>query len=162
MSGKLRLAKTKDSRTRKQPVKAVNVAEAEKLKQELKSQQKFTEYLLLKGYSTNTTKCYVKDAEIFIQWAERENVPIESVSYSDVLHYIQGRRNNVKQRTISINVNSIKHYFNFLSLTPILPTKTISPIFVRIPGFTLNTRFFMFFLALPSASSSVTSTVTFK
>jgi len=117
MSGKLRLAKTKDSRTRKQPVKAVNVAEAEKLKQELKSQQKFTEYLLLKGYSTNTTKCYVKDAEIFIQWAERENVPIESVSYSDVLHYIQGRRNNVKQRTISINVNSIKHYFNFLSLT---------------------------------------------
>ena len=117
MSGKIRLGKTRDSRTRKQAVTAVNVAEAESLLQELKNQQEFTQYLLLKGYSTSTTKRYVKDAEMFIKWAEKENVQIEQVSYSDVLHYIQGKRNNVKQRTISTNVNSIKHYFNFLSLT---------------------------------------------
>ncbi len=117
MSGKIRLGKTRDSRTRKQPVKTVNVAEAESLLQELKNQKEFTEYLLLKGYSTSTAKRYVKDVEIFITWAKKENVPIENVSYSDVLHYIQGKRNNVQQRTISTNVNSIKHYFNFLSLT---------------------------------------------
>ena len=117
MSGKIRLGKTRDSRTRKQEVKAVNVAEAENLLQELKNQKEFTRYLLLKGYSTSTTKRYVKDAEVFIKWAEKENVQIEQVSYSDVLHYIQGKRNHVKQRTVSTNVNSIKHYFNFLALT---------------------------------------------
>lgn len=117
MSGKIRLGKTKDSRTRKQAVKAVDVSAAEKLLQELKNQKEFINYLLLKGYSTTTTKRYVKDAEKFIEWAKKENVQIEQVSYSDVLHYIQGKRNVVKQRTLSINVNSIKHYFNFLAIT---------------------------------------------
>ena len=117
MSGKIRLGKTKDSRTRKQSVKAIDIKEVEALKNELIKQTKFAEYLLLKGYSTSTTKRYVKDAEKFIRWAEKENVPIENVSYSDVLHYIQGKRNNVKQRTVSTNINSIKHYFNFLAIT---------------------------------------------
>lgn len=113
----IKLGKTRDSRTRKQQVKAVNVAEAESLLDELKNQQEFTQYLLLKGYSTTTTKRYVKDAEVFIKWVEKENVQIEQVSYSDVLHYIQGKRNHVKQRTVSTNINSIKHYFNFLAIT---------------------------------------------
>lgn len=111
----IKLGKTKDSRTRKQPVKAVKIAEQEKLLNELKNQQEFTQYLLYKGYSTSTTKRYVKDAEMFIKWAAKENVQIEEVSYSDVLHYIQSKRNHVKQRTISTIVNSIKHYFNYLS-----------------------------------------------
>lgn len=113
----IKLGKTRDSRTRKQQVKAVEVAAVEKLLQELKNQQEFTAYLLHKGYSTSTTKRYVKDAEAFIKWAEKENVPIKGVSYSDVLHYIQGKRNHVKQRTISTIINSIKHYFNFLAIT---------------------------------------------
>lgn len=113
----IKLGKTRDSRTRKQPVKAINVAEAENLLQELKNQQEFTQYLLYKGYSTSTTKRYVKDVEMFIKWVEKENVQIEQVSYSDVLHYIQGKREHVKQRTISTTVNSIKHYFNFLAIT---------------------------------------------
>lgn len=111
----IKLGKTKDSRTRKQPVKAVNIAEQEKLLNELKNQQEFTQYLLYRGYSTSTTKRYVKDAEMFIKWAAKENVQIEEVSYSDVLHYIQSKRNHVKQRTISTTVNSLKHYYNYLS-----------------------------------------------
>lgn len=114
---KIRLAKTKDSRTRKRAAKTINVAEAEGLKQELKSQQEFTKYLLLKGYSTSTTKRYVRDAETFIKWAEKQNIPIENTGYADVLHYVQGKRNNVKQRTVSTNINSLKHYFNFLAIT---------------------------------------------
>lgn len=111
----MKLGKTKDSRTRKQPVKAVKIAEQEELLNELKNQQEFTQYLLYKGYSTSTTKRYVKDAEMFIKWAAKENVQIEEVSYSDVLHYIQSKRNHVKQRTISTTVNSLKHYYNYLS-----------------------------------------------
>lgn len=113
----IKLGKTRDSRTRKQPVKAINVAEAENLLQELKNQQEFTQYLLLKGYSTTTTRRYVRDVEIFIKWAEKENVQIKQISYSDVLHYIQSKREHVKQRTISTTINSIKHYFNFLAIT---------------------------------------------
>lgn len=113
----IKLGKTRDSRTRKQPVKAVNVAEQESLLEELKNQQEFTQYLLLKGYSTTTTRRYVRDVEMFIKWAEKENVQPEQASYSDVLHYIQSKRNHVKQRTISTTVNSIKHYFNFLAIT---------------------------------------------
>lgn len=113
----IKLGKTRDSRTRKQPVKAVDVKAVENLLQELKNQQEFTHYLLLKGYSTTTTKRYVRDVEMFIKWVEKENVQIEQISYSDVLHYIQGKREHVKQRTISTTVNSIKHYFNFLAIT---------------------------------------------
>jgi integrase/recombinase XerD len=113
----IKLGKSRDSRTRKQQVKGVSVTEQESLLQELKSQKEFTQYLLLKGYSTSTTKRYVRDTETFIKWAEKENVPIEQASYSDVLHYIQSKRKQVKQRTISTNVNSIKHYFNFLAVT---------------------------------------------
>ena len=117
MSGKIRLGKTRDSRSRaaRQPV--IKVTEQEELLQELKNQKEFAQYLLFKGYSTSTTKRYVKDAVKFIEWAEKENVQIEQVSYSDVLHYIQGKRNHVKQRTVSTNINSIKHYFNFLAVT---------------------------------------------
>ena len=113
----IRLGKTRDSRTRKQQVKAVNVEEVESLLEELKNQKEFTQYLLLKGYSPSTAKRYVKDAVKFIEWAEKENVQIEQVSYSDVLHYIQGKRGKIKQASIGKAINSIKHYFNFLAIT---------------------------------------------
>jgi len=114
---KPRLGKTKDSRTRGRKKAKENQDKIQQLKEELKKQKEFTDYLLMKGYSTSTTRRYVKDVEMFIQWVEKENIPIENVSYPDVLHYIQGKRNAIKQRTISSNVNSIKHYFNFLSIT---------------------------------------------
>lgn len=113
----MKLGKTRDSRTRRQPAKPVNVAEAEQLKAELQSQREFAQYLLLKGYSTSTTRRYAKDADMFIKWALHENIPLEQASYADVLHYIQGKRSTVKQRTVSSHLNSLKHYFNFLSLT---------------------------------------------
>jgi len=74
----------------------------------------FTNYLLSKGYSSGTAKTYAKDAAYFTAWAEKENVPIGAVNYADVLHYIQIKKISVKQSTISIIVNSLKHYFNYL------------------------------------------------
>ena len=116
MSGKIRLGKTKDSRTRgkAKPQQADAVLE---LQQELKEQSEFTNYLLIKGYGTATIKSFIRDVGYFTQWLEKENVPLEQVSYADVLHYIQSKRLKVKQRTISIRVNSLKHYFNFLATT---------------------------------------------
>ena len=128
MSGKIRLGKTRDSRTRKQQVKAVNITEQENLLQELKDQKEFVEYLLLKGYSLSTIERYVKDSLKFTQWTTQENIPIEQVSYSDVLYYIQNKRGKIKQASISKTVNSIKHYYNYLQLKEIVkdnPTQQI-------------------------------------
>ena len=117
MSSKIRLGKTKDSRTRKQKVKAVDILAAQALKIELSAQKNFVDYLLLKGYSTSTTKRYVTDSENFLKWIENENIEITQVNYSDILHYIQGKRRKIQQRTISLNIISLKHYFNFLAIT---------------------------------------------
>jgi integrase/recombinase XerD len=114
---KIKLGKTRDSRSRRKAVKPINIEEVEQLKAELIKQTKFAAYLLHKGYGINTTQRYVKDVETFINWAEQKNIPIEQTSYNDVLHYIQIKRKQVKQRTISIYINSIKHYFNYLAIT---------------------------------------------
>jgi integrase/recombinase XerD len=80
----------------------------------LNQQESFRAYLQLKGYSISTIKRYIKDVETFKKWAERENVEIEQVNYSDVLHYIQNKGKEIKQSTISKIVNSLKHYYNHL------------------------------------------------
>lgn len=116
MSGKIKLGKTRDSRTRRK-AKTQDAEAVLKLQQELKEQTEFTNYLLMKGFSTSTVQRFVKDTDYFLKWAEKENVPIENASYADVLHFIQGKRDKVKQRTISIQINSLKHYFNFLATT---------------------------------------------
>ncbi|PHR42892.1 MAG: hypothetical protein COA32_17065 [Fluviicola sp.] len=114
MSGKRRLGKTKDSRTRKQVVKAVNVTEAESLREELKNQAGFTDYLLTKGFSITSIRRYVRDINNFILWLDTENMQVEQVSYNDILHFIQEKKNTVKQRTLSAMVNSMKHFYTHL------------------------------------------------
>lgn len=116
MSGQIKLGKSRDSRTRAK-AKIQDARVVLKLQQELKHQQGFTNYLLAKGFSSSTIKRFIKDTGYFLEWAEKENVPVENASYSDVLHFVQGKRERVKQRTISIQVNSLKHYFNFLATT---------------------------------------------
>ncbi|MBV6474364.1 MAG: Tyrosine recombinase XerC [Saprospiraceae bacterium] len=116
MSGKIKLGKSRDSRTRRK-AKTQDAEAVLKLQQELKQQTDFTNYLLTKGFSTATIKRFIRDTEYFLQWSEKENVPVENASYADVLHFIQGKREKVKQRTISIQINSLKHYFNFLATT---------------------------------------------
>ena len=71
----------------------------------------------MKGYSTSTTKRYVRDTESFLKWTTKETIPHEFIVYTDVLHYIQNIKKNVNQRTVSTRLNSLKHYFNFLEIT---------------------------------------------
>lgn len=116
MGPKIKLGKTRDSRTRRK-TKVQDADAVLQLQQELKEQKGFTDYLLTKGYSTATIKRFIKDAGTLVKWAEKENTPLEGMTYADILHFIQGKRQKVKQRTISIQVNSLKHYFNFLATT---------------------------------------------
>lgn len=83
----------------------------------------FTEYLTIKGYSQSTTEGQVNSVKRFLKWAEDENLEEEQLSYNDVLAYVKylqtcpehGRRKKgVKQRTVQLYINALKHYFNFL------------------------------------------------
>ena len=111
---KIRLGKTKDSRTRKKQV--TKDAEIEVLQKMLneKEQPSFKMYLLQKGYSLPTITSFERVVNKYLKWLKKENITEISASYNDILHYIQGKRNTVKQRTIQSEVNAIKHYYNYL------------------------------------------------
>jgi len=92
-------------------------------------QQAFKDYLLSKGFSSSTVKQHMYQARFFEIWAADENLPLESTSYNDILHYIQTRKTSVSQKTISIQINSLKHFFDFSErpTNPINPTNPNNP-----------------------------------
>lgn len=111
---KIRLGKTKDSRTRrKQITEDAEIEVLQKLENE-KNQPSFKKYILQKGFSLQTSNSFELPINRFKKWLGKQNIPETSVSYSDVLHYMQSIRNHVKQRTIQNEVNAIKHYYNYL------------------------------------------------
>lgn len=115
MTPKIKLGKTSTSRTRAKAKEPVLSTEAIELKQQLEyGNLEFIDYLLAKGYSTTTISQYAKDVHRFEAWTEKENTPIESTNYNDILHYIQSKKTTISQRTVSHITNSLKHYFNFL------------------------------------------------
>lgn len=112
---KIKLAKTATSRTRAKHRESVSVQESRALKEGIKgSSAAFIDYLLSKGFSRSTIQGYNRDVLRFEAWLRKENVPLETVSYADVLHYMQGQKGKVKQQTIGRQINSLKHYFNWL------------------------------------------------
>lgn len=128
---KIKLGKTADSRSRRKPKTLDLTEEALLLKSELEKQSSFAIYLLKKGYGTKTVKCYVKDAEKFKTWTEKENLLIETITYADMLAYIQSFGKHVKQRTISSHVNSIKRYFDYLKTTSVVSENPTSHIKIK-------------------------------
>ena len=75
----------------------------------------FKEYLIIKGYSKKTIGGQIAVVLRFKKWAEEENLPEESTSYNDVLAYVKSlKQKGVKQRTVQLYINGLKHYFTFL------------------------------------------------
>lgn len=102
----------------------------------------FRDYLLYKGLSYQTVEKYIKNVQRFRDWTIQENIPIEQVSYNDVLHYIQSNRAQIKQSTQSKYINSIKHYYNYLTLTDqTLENPTTS---IQIKGVQRKTLYYIF------------------
>ena len=111
---KIKLGKTKDSRTRRKPkTEDAEIKVLQKMLNE-KEQPSFKKYLLQKGYSLQTIKSFEVVITKYLKWLKKENIEDVSASYNDVVHYIQKLRNTVKQRTIQSETNSIKHYYNYL------------------------------------------------
>jgi len=132
MSGKVRLGKTSTSRTRAKAKTPVLSAEELQLKEAVKSGDiGFVDYLLAKGYSSSTVKRYLRDMKRFEVWAEQENTPIETVSYSDILHYIQSKKGSVQQNTISAFTNGLKHYFAHLVVSGVVKENPVSQVKIK-------------------------------
>jgi site-specific recombinase XerD len=75
----------------------------------------FSEYLIIKGYSKNTTQALVTTVGRFKKWADKEGLEESEISYNDVLAYMKAlQRDGVKQRTVQLYINALKHYFRFL------------------------------------------------
>ncbi len=91
----------------------------------------FRDYLLQKGLSTNTIESYKKDVEKFMKWSKQENQPVENMRQGDILSYVQIKKISNSQRSISLMVNSLKHYFNYLIAIGILSENPVIQIQIK-------------------------------
>lgn len=75
----------------------------------------FKNYLLSKGYSSQTTKGYNKGLLQYIVWAEINQIEVEQSSYNEIISYVQTLKNRgLQQQSIQQTVNSLKHCFKWL------------------------------------------------
>lgn len=75
----------------------------------------YKNYLLSKGFSTATSESYYKSLLQYIVWTENNKIEAEQSTYNELISYVQHLKNKgVKQRTIQLNITSLKHYFNWL------------------------------------------------
>jgi site-specific recombinase XerD len=72
-------------------------------------------YLQQKGLAKTTITTYNTQILYFISWCDRQNFESHNASSADItsyLHYLQQKGQSNKTR--NINLNAIKHYFNYL------------------------------------------------
>jgi site-specific recombinase XerD len=77
---------------------------------------KFKEWLIIKGYSSNTIETIVRAAELFMVWCEKENIAaIMECTHNDILAYVQ--HCNLKgtgKKTIAHYIMHLRKYFDWL------------------------------------------------
>ncbi|MCA6438029.1 MAG: tyrosine-type recombinase/integrase [Bacteroidetes bacterium] len=77
--------------------------------------EKFSEWLTIKGFTSNTVQGLNKTVKHFLNWIEPQNIEAENVSYNDVLAYINyKRKQGNKPRTLMLIVNALNHFYRFL------------------------------------------------
>ena len=77
--------------------------------------EQFSEWLVIKGFTSNTIQGLCKTVTHFINWIIPQNIEVEQVSYNDVLAYINYKKQQGnKARTLSIIANSLNHFYRFL------------------------------------------------
>ena len=75
----------------------------------------FKKYLLSKGFRTATSESYNKSLLQYIIWTESNKIEAEQSTYNELISYVQHLKNKgVKQRTVQLNITSLKHYFNWV------------------------------------------------
>lgn len=80
----------------------------------------FKYYLASQGFSQSTIQTYSSDVERLKKWLDQEHIDLEQVRHQDLLSYIQNKKNTAGQRSISLALNGLKHYYNYLEATGII------------------------------------------
>lgn len=71
-------------------------------------------YLQQKGLSKATIKCYNAEILEFIVWCDVQNIETENVTSTEVTSYLQHLQHKGQHnKTRRINVNILKHYFDY-------------------------------------------------
>lgn len=129
---KIKQAKKEDSSTSEQIKEPVLDNRILALKKKIgRSDADFVDYLLGKGFSLSTLKGYVNDVLRFTKWLKQENVELQTVTYADVLHYIQCSKAKTNKQNKSIRINSVKHYFSYLISIGVFENNPASAIIIR-------------------------------
>ena len=70
----------------------------------------FKNYLLSKGYSSQTANSYNKGLLQYIVWTESNKIEIEQSSYNEIISYVQTLRNRgLQQQSIQQTIIGLKH-----------------------------------------------------
>ncbi|MBL7888010.1 MAG: tyrosine-type recombinase/integrase [Bacteroidia bacterium] len=85
--------------------------------------ESFEEYLIIKRYSKSTIQGMMLTAERFRAFTKEQNIPLENISYADVMAYIQIlNKQGTKQKTQNTYVAAIKRYIDHLVTLGIMPS----------------------------------------
>ena len=101
------------------------------MKCEIKHERLFTDYLLRKGFSNSSIGRYVRDVGCFIKWLKGQKIEEDQVGYGDVLSYIQERKGQVKQITISAELNTLRQYYDSLEKEELIGENPTNQIKIR-------------------------------
>ena len=75
----------------------------------------FAEYLILKGFSTQTQESIKSTVKRFASWSQEQNIELQNIGYNDIVAHVNYcKKLGNKQRTLQVTVGCIKHYYNFL------------------------------------------------
>ena len=94
--------------------------------------EQFNEWLIIKGFTSNTIQGLCKIVTHFINWVVPQNIEVEQVSYNDVLAYINYKKQQGnKSRTLTIITNSLNHFYRFLQSEHHLHENPVSNVIIK-------------------------------
>ena len=92
----------------------------------------FLSYLEMKGFSKSSRTSIYKTVSGYINWAEEERIEVEKSTYRELLSYIQVlQKRKVKQLTIQLYMNHLKHYFNWFIASKLIATNPTREIDIK-------------------------------
>lgn len=77
--------------------------------------EEYKNYLIAKGYTTETTEGMVNNAVKFLAWINEQGIEITTINYNDITAFIKlNQSRGIKARTTQIIAIHVKHYLNYL------------------------------------------------
>ena len=75
----------------------------------------FEEYLKHKKYRNSTITVHIANVNRFIKWSVSENINYKTITYNQLLNYIQASKNRgVSKASINNHLQSIDNYLEYL------------------------------------------------